>query len=65
MGRINGRMSGKLRKLKGALKRWNESFGTEMEKRIEAIEERIKELGDISDQRDLIELEVEEFRRLY
>ncbi|KAG4122997.1 hypothetical protein ERO13_D11G305506v2 [Gossypium hirsutum] len=64
MDSTNGRISRKLRKLKGALRKWNGDAGNELEKRINEIEERIKILDDESDNRELTELEMEEMRSL-
>ncbi|KAK8329685.1 hypothetical protein V6Z11_A11G335400 [Gossypium hirsutum] len=60
----NGRISRKLSKLKGALRKWNGDARNELEKRINEIEERIKILDDESDNRELTELEMEEMRSL-
>lgn len=54
----------KLKRLKGALKKWNESNGNVLEERIIDCEERIKELDDIGGQMKLNGKELEELKRL-
>ncbi|KAH1033487.1 hypothetical protein J1N35_045661 [Gossypium stocksii] len=64
IGGRKGRILGKLRKLKCALRKWNEENSNVLEKRIKEIEERIQILDVESDKRELIVLELEELRRL-
>lgn len=64
MNNSNGNFDVKLRKLKRALKKWNETNGNALEDRIIDSEERIKVLDIISYQRKLNEKEMEELKRL-
>ncbi|KAH1073758.1 hypothetical protein J1N35_026086 [Gossypium stocksii] len=64
LGGRKGSIFEKLRKLKGALRKWNGENGNVLEKRIMEIEERIQFLDVESENRVLIELEMEELRRL-
>lgn len=57
-------LAAKLRKLKGALKRWNGSNGNKMEDRIIYCEDRIKEMDAISGHRKFNEKEFEELKSL-
>lgn len=60
LGNSNGRDSGKLKKLKGALKKWNGEDRVTLERRLNEIEVRIRCLDDCSDVRELSETELEE-----
>lgn len=62
MGRLYGQFS--VKKLKGTLKKWNEKKGNNIEGNIKIIEERINELDDLNDKKNLTEVEEEEIRRL-
>ncbi|KAH1114715.1 hypothetical protein J1N35_008093 [Gossypium stocksii] len=64
MGGRKGRISRKLRKLKGAVRKWNGENSNVLEKRIKDIEERIKTLDVESESRELTKLELDEMRRL-
>ncbi|TYJ47336.1 hypothetical protein E1A91_A02G182400v1, partial [Gossypium mustelinum] len=64
MGSLNGQLTRKLRKLKGALKKWNRDNHNVLENRIVECEDRIKMIDGISDQRVLNEGEMEELKRL-
>ncbi|MBA0570290.1 hypothetical protein Golob_003968, partial [Gossypium lobatum] len=55
MSSLKGQMAGKLRKLKGALKKWNVDAGNVLEKRIIKNEDRIKEIDEASEHRMLTE----------
>ncbi|MBA0749244.1 hypothetical protein Gogos_003193 [Gossypium gossypioides] len=55
MGSLKGQMAVKLRKLKGALKKWSVDAGNVLEKRIIKNEDRIKEIDEASDHRTLTE----------
>lgn len=58
------RLSIKLRKLKGKLKKWNEEEGCVMEGNIKFVEDRLKELNDLNEKMELSIEEKEEFIRL-
>lgn len=62
--RFKGSMSGKLRKLKRALRKWNGNARNEMENMVNEIEEKIKVLYDESDNQVLTEMEMDEMKRL-
>ncbi|KAA3465103.1 RVT_1 domain-containing protein [Gossypium australe] len=64
MASKNGRVSGKLKKLKRVLKKWNGEDRYTLEKIINEIEGRIKCLDAISDDRELSEMELEELKIL-
>lgn len=57
-------MVGKLRKLKGVLKKWNIEVGNMLQKRIIDCEDKIKAIEEISEQRKLSESELEELKKL-
>ncbi|TYJ48346.1 hypothetical protein E1A91_A01G055500v1, partial [Gossypium mustelinum] len=61
---LNGKLTRKLRKLKGALKKWNGDNRNVLENKIVECEDRIKMLDEISDQIVLNEGEMEELKRL-
>ncbi|KAA3488096.1 LINE-1 reverse transcriptase isogeny [Gossypium australe] len=64
MDGLRGKMAAKLRKLKGALKKWNVEDGNILERRIIESEARIKEIDVISEKRKLVDLEIEELKQL-
>ncbi|KAK5844417.1 hypothetical protein PVK06_000555 [Gossypium arboreum] len=61
---LNGKLTRKLRKLKGALKKWNGDNRNVLENQIVECEDRIKMLDEISDQIVLNEGEMEELKIL-
>lgn len=64
MGYLNGKVSGKLKKLKGALRKWNGEERYTLDRRFNEIEARIRCLDECSDVRDLSKLELEELKNL-
>ncbi|KAH1130987.1 hypothetical protein J1N35_002365 [Gossypium stocksii] len=64
MGNLNGKVSGKLKKLKGVLRKWNGEERYTLDRRFNEIEARIRCLDDCSDVRELFELELEELKNL-
>ncbi|MBA0812677.1 hypothetical protein Gohar_026621, partial [Gossypium harknessii] len=64
MSSLKEQMAGKLRKLKGALKKWNVDAGNVLEKRIIKNEDRIKEIDEASEHRMLTEWETKELKNL-
>ncbi|KAA3471319.1 reverse transcriptase [Gossypium australe] len=64
MGGLRGQTAVKLRKLKGALNKWDVGAGNIFEKIIIESEDRIKEIDEASEQRKLIKLEMGELKKL-
>ncbi|KAK8327880.1 hypothetical protein V6Z11_A11G212100 [Gossypium hirsutum] len=65
MGYLNGKVSEKLKKPKGVLRKWNREERYTLDRRFNEIEARIRCLDECSDVRDLFELELEELKILY
>ncbi|KAK5837395.1 hypothetical protein PVK06_013205 [Gossypium arboreum] len=61
---LKGKTAIKLRKLKGAIKKWKMEDGIFLERSIVECENRIKAIDDISENRKLTELEIEELKQL-